>query len=305
MNRQKKGLLIVAISILVLILAACGAGTKGAEGQEIIEAKEVAGLLGQSGTVLVDMQNPEDYQNSHVKGAVNIVRSDIVINVPVENMLAPQEKLATLLGQSGISNETQVIIYDNTGNMDAARLWWTLKINGHEKVKVVSGGWTALKNAGIVVTAESPDLIPVNYSVKELKKDMLATMAEVKAQVNNPSNKVVILDTRTKEEYEQGRIPKSVLVDFNENNFSDGTYKPIQHIKIQYLEAGVKPDQTAILYCKTSIRGAQTYLALYNAGYRNLKLYDGAWLEWISDANNPVEMPAGGTKIEPSQKDMS
>jgi thiosulfate/3-mercaptopyruvate sulfurtransferase len=47
------------------------------------------------------------------------------------------------------------------------------------------------------------------------------------------------------------------------------------------------------MYCKTSIRGAATYLALYNAGYRNLRLYDGAWLEWTDNPMNPVYVPEG------------
>jgi thiosulfate/3-mercaptopyruvate sulfurtransferase len=45
------------------------------------------------------------------------------------------------------------------------------------------------------------------------------------------------------------------------------------------------------MFRKTSIRGARTYLALYNAGYRDLKLYDGAWLEWSSNPMNPVFVP--------------
>jgi len=305
MNRSQRILLIIMLGILMLLAAACGSGAKGEKGQEIITAKDAAALLGQKGTVLVDMQNSEDYQNSHITGAVNIPRSDIVINVPVENMLAPQDGIESLLGQNGISNESLVIVYDNAGNMDAARFWWTLKIYGHEKVKVVSGGWNALKAAGLTLTSESPAITPAAYQAKGLNKAMLATMDEVKAYVNDPAKKAVILDTRTKEEYEQGRIPGAVLFDYKENNFPDGSYKPIQHIQIQYLEAGLKPDQPTVMYCKTSIRAAQTYLALYNAGYRNLKLYDGAWLEWTSDATNPIEMPTGAKKIEPSQKDMS
>ena len=42
------------------------------------------------------------------------------------------------------------------------------------------------------------------------------------------------------------------------------------------------------MFCKTSIRAAQTYLAMYNAGYRNLKLYDGAWVEWSANPMNPI-----------------
>lgn len=43
---------------------------------------------------------------------------------------------------------------------------------------------------------------------------------------------------------------KLVLFNFEENNFKDGTYKPIQHIKIQYIEKGITPDKEIIMYCK-------------------------------------------------------
>ena len=62
-------------------------------------------------------------------------------------------------------------------------------------------------------------------------------------------------------------------------------------IKIQYIENNIKSKNNIIMYCKTSIRGAQTYLALYNAGYRNLKLYDGAWVEWSSMGSLPIQKP--------------
>ena len=80
-------------------------------------------------------------------------------------------------------------------------------------------------------------------------------------------------------------------MDFTKNNFDDGTYRPVQHIRIRYLEQNVDYDDTVIMFCKTSIRGAQTYLALYNAGYRDLKLYDGAWVEWSANPANPIYKP--------------
>lgn len=44
------------------------------------------------------------------------------------------------MSEKGISNDSTVVIYDINNNMDSARLWWTLKVYGHENVKVVSGG---------------------------------------------------------------------------------------------------------------------------------------------------------------------
>ncbi len=122
---------------------------------------------------------------------------------------------------------------------------------------------------------------------------MLAPQADVRAQVNEPDPNVVILDTRSIEEYTAGTIPGAICLDFAGNNFADGTYRPSRQIQIRHIEAGVDFDNTAILFCKTSIRGAQTYLALYNAGYRDLKLYDAAWIEWSGNPMNRIQVPEG------------
>ena len=129
---------------------------------------------------------------------------------------------------------------------------------------------------------------------------MLAGKGEIMKQIDNPGSDVVILDVRTDEEYNAGTIPGSIHIDYVKNNFNDGTYKPVQQIRILYKDAGIMPEDTIIMYCKTSIRAAETYAALYNAGYRNLKIYDGAWLEWSSDKSLPVYIPEvpGNVRIE-------
>lgn len=304
MKLLSRVLAFVIIAALTMLSAGCGSTASGTEGQYIIEAKAVPGFISQGNTVVVDTQKPEDYDAGHLKGAVNISREDIVINKPVENMLAPKEKIEAVLGNNGISNDTLVIVYDNNNNMDAARFWWTLVVYGHEKVKVVSGGIKALQAAKLELSTEKASVTPVKYSAKDKNNNMIATIDEVKAQVDDPKKGFILLDTRNQEEFNQGTIPGSVLIDYAENNYKDGTYKSIQDIKIQYIENKITPDKTVIMYCKTSIRAAQTYLALYNAGYRSLKLYDGAWLEWSADKSLPSQTPSEN-KVESNQKDNS
>jgi thiosulfate/3-mercaptopyruvate sulfurtransferase len=296
----------VAAAVLLLVLTLSGCGAKYAEsGTVIISGKEALKLIGTPDTVLVDAQKATSYAKEHVAGAVNIERNDIVVTRQVVNMLAPAETIEQVMGSRGISNDTQVIIYDDNSNMDAARLWWTLLAYGHENAKVVSGGLQELKRVGAQITDTDVEPTAAVFKAAPLNTSMLIEADEILAGIEKADSSMVLVDTRTLEEYNAGTIPGSVLLNYEGNNFFDGTYRSVLDIKIRYKEAGVMPEDTVVLYCRTSIRGAQTYLALYNAGYRNLKLYDGAWLDWVLDTTRPVEIPEAETTGESVIQDMS
>lgn len=295
-------ILLIFAALAITLLTGVGPGPDLAgNGEYIIEAKEAAKLIGKQGVVIVDMQDEEAYQAGHVPGAVNILRGMIVVNDPYPTMLAPGDKVASVLGEAGISNDSVVLIYDDNNNLEASRLWWTMKIYGHEDVKVISGGLKALQRVGVDLSTEIPDPMPAQYLTAEKDLTMIAFLEEVEAQVEEPDPNVILLDTRTAEEFSEGTIPGAILFDYAGNIFSDGTFKPVQQILLQYKERGITADKEIIIFCAVSVRGAQTYLALYNAGYRNLKLYDGAWAEFsavhVSD-DNGAALPAPEEEIE-------
>lgn len=287
---------VIAFSLVLTGCISYEVQVPGEQGQDIITAEEALEAVKEDNSILVDAQSSGDYSDGHIKDTVNISRSDITVLGPYPNMLAPASDIEETLGESGISNNTRVIAYDSNNNMDASRLWWTMKVYGHENVQVVSGGLKALQNAGGVTTVnEEPKVEAVQYEAEEKNTDMIATGDEVLEQVNNPSDDVVLLDVRSSEEFQRGTIPDSVHINYIENNNSDGTFKSIDEILEIYPDKDVNPDQTVIMYCKSSIRAANTYVALHNAGYRDLKIYDGAWIEWGSDTSLPVEVPEGGS----------
>lgn len=300
-----KVLILLVVLLTMFNVVGCSSPSfNEAEAKSIISAKDALRFAEKENVVFVDAQKSDLYAKGHVKGAVNISRADIVIKEPVVNMLVPKEQIEEVLSNVGISNDSTVVIYDNNNNMDSARLWWTMKVYGHEDIMVVSGGLKSLIEAGAEQTTKVPNVKTVNYTAEEKDNSMIATIDDVKAQVNDPSDSIILLDTRSQSEYDTGTIPSSVLIDYSDNNYNDGTYKSVQDIRIMYLENDLIPEKTAIMYCKTSIRGAQTYLALYNAGYRNLKLFDGAWVEWTLDQSLPVQMPSQN-KIESNEQDNS
>jgi len=305
---KKLTTIIFVLLTFAIIFTGCEADITfpGDEGQDIITANQALKMIEEEDVVVVDTQKSGDYEDQHLEGAVNIARNDITTFGPFPNMLASASKIEESLGENGISNDSKVIIYDDNNNMDAARLWWTMLVFGHDtaNMKVVSGGLNALQEEGATFTSGENEVEAVEYNASEKNEDLVATKEEVLAEVNEPSEDTVILDVRTTEEVNEGIIPGAVCINYVNNNKDNGEYYPVSYIQRYYPDNGVNPDQRIIMYCQTSIRAAQTLLALHNAGYRNLEIYDGAWIEWSSDSSLPKGMPSG-EPVEPSQQDAS
>ncbi|MBI9109388.1 MAG: sulfurtransferase [Spirochaetales bacterium] len=300
---MKKRLLSDALIIMisVVLLLSCGNGDYAESGMLIINADDAAELAATGSWILVDAQKSTSFEKEHVEAAVNIERAQITVKKQVANMLASPESISAAAGMAGITAESDIIIYDDNNNMDSGRLAWTFMIYGHKgQIKVVSGGLSALKAEGVKIIKGKASAKTVVYKPGNLDSSMIIDKEEVLKLLDNPLENCVIIDVRSDEEYNAGTIPGAVHVEYLNNDFSDFTYKPVQQIRILYKDKNIMPEDTVVMFCKSSIRAAQSWIALYNAGYRNLKIYDGAWLEWSADDSLPVFVPEvpGEVRIE-------
>ncbi|GGN23297.1 hypothetical protein GCM10011578_055480 [Streptomyces fuscichromogenes] len=65
--------------------------------------------------------------------------------------------LAAAAGALGIGTDTHVVAYDTTTTAWATRLWWLLRVFGHDRVSVLDGGLHAWRESGHPVeTARDP-----------------------------------------------------------------------------------------------------------------------------------------------------
>ena len=301
----KKLTLTLLLVLLAVSVSACNPSDYVETESQIISASDFAELMvGDEEFYIIDMQKPEDYKKGHVEGAVNVVKDDIVISVPVDNMLTSKAKFEKAMSEAGIEEDTTVYIYDND-RMSAARLWWSFLMYGNENAKVIDGGISAIEMAGIELTNQAPTIKESQYKAGDKSDLYIATMGDVKDQLDEPNSNMILLDVRTDQEYiEKGKIPSSIMMDYANVFYADNTFKSVQTIRIDFIDNGMRPENEIIMYCQTSMRAAPVFLSLYNAGYRNIKIYDGAYLEWSSNPNNPVEIPEG-TAVLPSKKDAS
>lgn len=300
---KKLTIMVVLVMLTMTLFTACNPSNYAESDKKIISTKELQNYIGKENVVVVDMQNAEDYAKEHLAGAVNITAQEIVVNVPVKNMLTSKKKIESLMSERGIGNDTTIIAYD-TNKMNAPRFFWTMLCYGNENVLVVDGGFEAIKKAGLSTNAETPAVTPTTYTASEKNTQWIATQQDVMAQLDNPNKNVALLDVRTDAEYlEKGKIPSSVMWDYMDNFYADGTFKDTETTRINYIKKDLRPEKEIIMYCQTSMRAAPVFLRLYDAGYRNIKMYDGAYLEWSSNESNPVDMPTGSVAV--SNKDAS
>ncbi|MBN2794620.1 MAG: sulfurtransferase [Clostridia bacterium] len=275
----RKSRVLLLVLLLILTLVGCS-NTSYDNSENIIEAEALKDIYKNEDVVVIDARGQEAYDAGHVVGAICLAPADLVVDKPVASTVAPQAKVERVLGDAGISNATKVYIYDDNSGVSASRIWWTMKLYGHNDVKVVNGGFNALAEAKFEGTKNATVLEPVTYTASEADASMIADFELVKSITEDPDSKVKIVDVRSVAEYDQGNIPGAILYPHTNNLYKDGTFMSSRDITLFYMEKDIKKEDTLILYCKSSFRATQTMLLLREAGFENVKVYDGAWLEW-------------------------
>jgi thiosulfate/3-mercaptopyruvate sulfurtransferase len=219
-------------------------------------------------------------------------------------MIPKKEMVEALFSQLGISNQDTIIVYDNKGSTDAARLWWILKTYGFEPVRILNGGLRAWEASdGPISTKTIASGTTTDFKLpSDINRDILAMKEDVISAISKKEHKTHLVDVRTAEEYsgkiikegaiKAGRIPNSLHIDWAETIDYEGTkkFRTYSELKKIYEKAGLSKSDSIIVYCHTGGRAAHTTFVLTELlGYENVKNYDGSWTEWSRFEDLPFE----------------
>lgn len=234
------------------------------------------------------------YEEAHIPGAVFVDwQADIVKpGSPSNDVLAPGP-FAELMGRLGVDDGMTVVIYDNAASMLACRLRWALRYYGHDKVKILDGGWQKWLAEGRPVNADIPAIAPASFRPR-VNQQIRATADEILASLETGDMQIV--DVRSPAEYAGeasraqfgGHIPSALSLPRSHLVADDLTLKPSADLMRAFAAAGVDvAAEETVLYCNSGVSATYGMLALEIAGAQNLRIYDGSWKEWGNDASKP------------------
>ncbi len=251
--------------------------------------------------VIVDVRKVEDYKAGHIPGAVNVFYGSWAIKKgDLLNELPPIDDLADVIGGAGIDKNSLVVIVGITekvpNQFDMTRVAWTLKYMGVPNVAILNGGYTQWVKENKTISQDA-----VKAKAKPFKAVINKGLFVDKAFVMSKIGKATIIDTRGPAFYEGkekmefvpklGRIKGVVNLPVGQLYTPEGLYKAKAELAaLAEKAAGKDMNKEIIVYCDTGKTCTSwAFIMTDMLGYKDVRVYDGSFMEWAADPNAPIE----------------
>ena len=241
----------------------------------------------------MDKTGRQVWSDAHIPGAVHFDIDAIKAGgTDLPHMLPDPVMFSSRVRKLGIGDGNRIVVYDQFNMFGAARVWWMLRVMGHQDVKVLDGGLQAWIDAG----GEIEDLPPVSverHFTARKRSDLVKSVEQMIAASQDATH--TIIDARSRERFTgeapepreglpSGHIPGSISVPSSDLKNDDGKMKSADELRSIF----EKPDAPTITTCGSGVSAAITALALARLGNWDVAIYDGSWTEWASDSSRPI-----------------
>lgn len=284
--------------IATALLLAGAAPSAFASVPPIVTPQELDTLRGAASVRVIDIRPEPAYAANHIPGAVSAPYA--TWRGPADNpgKLPEPTTLTRLVQQLGLDETTHAVVVsagDTTTDFGAAaRVYWTLKYLGLENLSILNGGMQSWQAAGLPQDQAQPQVAASRYE-PSLNLDILATQADILAQIDNPQARLV--DARPAAFFEgktkaptastPGTIRNAVNIEHSVW-FKPGTNEVVSAEEARAIAAERFPDlvDDTIAFCNTGHWAATDWFALSElAGIPNVRMYPESLAEWTNTAD--------------------
>lgn len=259
-------------------------------------------------TVIIDTRSPDAYAAGHIPGAVNI--HDVFTYLATSSKEGLEElrsKFADAFGAAGLSGDEVAVIYEesmNTGFGQSCRGYFLLQFLGYPNCAILHGGYQAWIAEKLPTTTEPTIPAAKTFNVDESAASIMLTKDDMLSALDKPD--IVKLDVRDVDEWvgsssspygidfcpRKGRIPGAVWLEWY-RMMKPGEETPVfkskDELQAECATVGIDADTPVYLYCFKGARASNTFVALKEAGVKDVRLYFGSWNEWSRDPELPIE----------------
>lgn len=245
--------------------------------------------------VLIDARGEEEAKKGTIKGAVPIMWQylatceDGVSGDANWGCILDTKRLSERLSEKGVDQNKEIVLFAaaQDGWGDDGRIAWELIAAGYDDVKMVDGGYQALKDVGLETEKGGSKPKEADVKIESIDETHLINTDELKE--NYDSYKVV--DVRADEEYEGktlygeengGHLPGAIHIRYTDLFNKDGTLKSNAEITNMFEDAGLEKDDQIVTYCTAGIRSGYMQLIMEMCGYENVKNYDESFYRWCA-----------------------
>jgi thiosulfate/3-mercaptopyruvate sulfurtransferase len=230
----------------------------------------------------------EQYAAGHIPGAIHLDYAHELSDpaTPYAARVAPPEIFAKTLGEHGIGDDSVIVAYDAGDVPYAARFVWMLRYLGRDDVMILAGAFKEWRAAGGVPTTDVPAYPKATFTARP-RPHIRATREEVLAIASGANVSDQLIETQRDKTYAMRdidiantvRISGNLLLE-DENN---GRIAAPEKVAALVAERGLDLHKRTIVTCGSGVSASGAYLALLEAGFTDLAVYDGSWLEWAHD----------------------
>lgn len=241
----------------------------------------------------------QDYAERHIPGAVFWDIDAIADETSaLAHMLPSEAIMADAMAALGIGDDTEVVVYDSFGLMTAARVWWTLRAFGHDKVAVLDGGMLKWLAEGRPIESSAPKISSARFTAR-LDRHQVRALDEIRSNIASKHEQVLdarsagrfcALEPEPRPNCRSGHIPGSLNLPFTELiDPKSKTVLPAEALARKFADAGIDPARPVVTSCGSGVTACVLALGLHLLGRDRIAVYDGSWTEWGGRQDTPVE----------------
>jgi thiosulfate/3-mercaptopyruvate sulfurtransferase len=241
----------------------------------------------------------EDFEKAHIPGAqfVDIEHEVSTPHPRLHFMLPTAEVFAATMSRLGVGGGTHVVCYATANHWWATRMWWMLRVFGHDRAAVLDGGFQKWQREARPVESGPARPAPAAAFTAQYRPELVADKDDLLRAIGAEATCTV--NALRPEQHagtggvhygRRGHISGSINIAAVQHLNPDNTFKSVAELRALFAPA--LESKQVLTYCGGGIAATSVAFVLAMMGYDRVKVYDNSLTEWAADAGLPMQTGA-------------